>query len=328
MTALLEFLTILPEEINNKRLKLGQNRRDQLKCIFKQSSIYIIQFLEASLKSYLESPLFDATQLNDKKRLIYKCFSSWIDEKLVEPNLIVNSPLYAFMFQLYCQPDTDLELHEDITTCLVNILVLFPFNARATEENKNLLVSLKENIINLAPAYKQCESQQQVEKCIDLCLVFTELCNALSYYLINEPNDLLGDLNTINLLLMCAANKEYEVFQKTFIFWFNISEEIYTHQNSNKLCVQFRNFIYQLIDCICKHCRLNSNHQSIPPSKSDDFGDFRVKASDLIADIVFIVEANKCFEKMYNTLHETNVSWNEIEAALFIMCSFAKSISQ
>lgn len=65
----------------------------------------------------------------------------------------------------------------------------------------------------------------------------------------------------------------------------------------------------------------------MPPSKSDDFGDFRVKASDLVADIVFIVEANKCFEKMYNTLQESNVSWNEIESALFIMCSFAKSIS-
>ena len=51
MNALIEFLTILPEEINNKRLKLGQNRRDQLKTVFSQSSSYIIQFLEASLKT-------------------------------------------------------------------------------------------------------------------------------------------------------------------------------------------------------------------------------------------------------------------------------------
>jgi hypothetical protein len=97
---------------------------------------------------------------------------------------------------------------------------------------------------------------------------------------------------------MCGAHEDYEVFQKSFIFWFNISEEIYTNSNSEKLCIQFKSFIYSLIDCICKHCRLSATHQSVPPSKSDDFGDFRAKASDLVADIVFIVEGSKCFEKV------------------------------
>jgi len=291
MNALIEFLTILPEEINNKRLKLGQNRRDQLRIIFKQSSIYITQFLDANLKVYLENTLLSPSQLNTKLKLIYKCYSSWIEEKLIEPNLIVNSPLFAYLFQLYCQSETELDLHEDITTCLVNILLMFPFNARATEENRTLLLSLKTNIINLAAAYKRCEAEHQVDKCSDLCLVFTELCNALSFYFINEPANVLGDLSTINLLLMCASHKEYEVFQKSFLFWFNISEEIYT-QNSEKLCMQFRNFIYPLIDCLCKHSRLSVQHQSVPPSRSDDFGEFRIKASDLVADVVFIVEAN------------------------------------
>jgi transportin-3 len=299
MNALIEFLTILPEEINNKRLKLGQNRRDQLRFIFKNSSLYIIQFLEANLKTCLDNQLLTSNN-NSKIRLIYKCLSSWIDEKLIEPNLIANTPLFAYMFQLYFHPETELDLHEDITNCLVNVLLMYPFNQRITDSNKDLLISLKTNIINLAPAYKQCEEQQQIEKCMDFCLIFTELCNALSFYFINEPTSLLGDLNTINLLIMCATHKEYEVFQRSFIFWFNISEEIYTNSQSDKLCVQFRNFIYPLIDSACKHCRLASNHQSIPPSKSDDFGDFRVKASDLVADIVFIVEANKCFEKVNN----------------------------
>jgi transportin-3 len=302
MTSLIEFLTILPEEINNKRLKLGQNRRDQLKSIFKQSSIYIMQFLEANLTVILEGSGVESiatSNNNNKLRLIYKCLSSWIEEKLIEPNLLVNSPLFAYLFQIMHQIESELDLHEVVTTCLVNMLLMYPFNARVTDENKDLLVALKENIINLASTYKQCEIQFKIEKCIDLCLIFTELCNALSYYLINEPtNVLLGDLNTINLLLMCGAHEDYEVFQKSFIFWFNISEEIYTNSNSEKLCIQFKNFIYSLIDCICKHCRLSATHQSVPPSKSDDFGDFRAKASDLVADIVFIVEGSKCFEKV------------------------------
>ncbi len=127
---------------------------------------------------------------------------------------------------------------------------------------------------------------------------------------------------------MCGQHESYEVFQRSFLFWFNISEEIYTNPNSEKLCLLFRDYIYSLIDCICKHCRLDPDHSTIPPSKSDEFGDFRMKASDLVADVVFIVEANQCFEKMYITLQNPSANWFEIEASLYVMCSFAKSISQ
>jgi hypothetical protein len=130
---------------------------------------------------------------------------------------------------------------------------------------------------------------------------------------------------------VCGSHEDYEVFQKTFVFWFNISEEIYTNPRSERLCELFRDHIYTLIECICKHCQLDptsvrcferaserasydiafecfilkihfshtaQQQTSIPPYKSDDFGEFRLKATDLVSDIVFIVEANKCFEKV------------------------------
>ncbi len=99
MNALIEFLTILPEEINNKRLKLGQNRRDHLRGLFSNSSAYIVEFLEASLKNELVTQhTYESLQV--KLRLIYKCFSSWIEEKLIDAKLIVNSQLFAQLFQI------------------------------------------------------------------------------------------------------------------------------------------------------------------------------------------------------------------------------------
>jgi transportin-3 len=328
MAALIEFLTILPEEINNKRLKLGQNRRDQLKTLFTNSSTCIIQFLESTLKVYLSNPDQDTYKQNKKVRQIYKCFSTWIEEKLIEPSLIMASNLFPYAFNLLCQPDTDVVLHEVLTTCVVNMLLMFPFNTRVTGDLKTLLVGLKTSIIGLVNAYKNAEAQTDVDKCSDLVLIFTELCNAISYYLIAEPhsND-LGDLNTLHLLLMSGTHKEYEVFHKTFIFWFNISEEIYTNPASEKLCLQFRPFIYQLVDHICIHCRLEADHTNVAPLKNEEFGEFRLKASELVADVIFIVEAHKCFEKMYGTLHSANTTWFELEATLFVMCAFSKSIS-
>jgi hypothetical protein len=99
MNALIEFLTILPEEINNKRLKLGQNRRDHLKNLFSNSSGYIIEFLEASLKNELSASANSYDSLQIKLRLIYKCFASWIEEKLIDPSSIVDSQLFIHLFQ-------------------------------------------------------------------------------------------------------------------------------------------------------------------------------------------------------------------------------------
>lgn len=329
MSSLIEFLTILPEEINNKRLKLGKNRRDFMRDMFANSANYIIEFLDANLKKIIEDSITsnDLSDCQNKLKSIYKCFSSWIEEKLVQPGLIANSQLFKTSFNLLSNPSTELDLHDAVTTCLINLLLCYPLNARVDDDYKNLLFPLKENIYGLANAYKNAERQSEIEKCSDLCLIFTELCNALSFHLINDPGSQLGDVNILSLLIMCGTHEEYEVFQKTFVFWFSISEEIYTNPNSERLCEHFRQYVYSLIDCICKHCRLNENHDSIPPSKSDDFGEFRLKASDLVSDIVFIVEANKCFEKMYSIL-QSNANWFEIEAALFVMCSFAKSVSQ
>ena len=97
-------------------------------------------------------------------------------------------------------------------------------------------------------------------RCSDLCIVFTELCNTLMFFFTNEPNSVLGDFNTINLLLMCATHKEYEVFSKSFTFWMNLSEAVYTNTNCDKLCEKLSNFVYPLVDCITKHCQLELRH--------------------------------------------------------------------
>ena len=53
-----------------------------------------------------------------------------------------------------------------------------------------------------------------MNRCVDFCNIFTELCTTLSYYFIHHPNTVLGDFNCINLLLMCASHKDYEVSRR------------------------------------------------------------------------------------------------------------------
>ena len=97
-------------KISNKRLKLGQNRRDHLKRVFSSSSNFILQYLESCLKSCVENmQSMNAAESQAKLRLIYKCFSSWIQEHLIEANLINSSQLFLYIFHLLVSK-RDLEL--------------------------------------------------------------------------------------------------------------------------------------------------------------------------------------------------------------------------
>ena len=57
----------------------------------------------------------DPSVYQNKIKLIYKCFASWIEERLIEPNLIVNSQLLATLFQIFVR-------------FLKNIQIIYYFN--------------------------------------------------------------------------------------------------------------------------------------------------------------------------------------------------------
>ena len=48
-------------------------------------------------------------------------------------------------------------------------------------------------------------------RCIDLCQIFSELAETLAVPLVESPGRGLGDMNTVELLLMCAGHHQYEV---------------------------------------------------------------------------------------------------------------------
>ena len=72
---------------------------------------------------------------------------------------------------------------------------------------------------------------------------------------------------------------------------------------------------------------MEPDHDGIP-GESDDFGEFRLRVSELIKDVIFIVGSSNCFAQMYDNLKQQteNTSWDVTEATLFIMTAVAKNI--
>lgn len=97
------------------------------------------------------------------------------------------------------------------------------------------------------------------------------------------------------------------------------------HKNKKERNELFKPFVERLITALCRHCQIEPDHEGLLKD-NDEFKYFRSKASDLIKDVVFIVGSSNCFRQMFINLQNPNASWDQSEAALFVMQAVAKNI--
>jgi len=95
--------------------------------------------------------------------------------------------------------------------------------------------------------------------------------------------------------------------------------------NIDHLINIFKPYIERLIAALCHHCQIECDHEGLLED-GDDFADFRIRVSELIKDVVFIVGSSNCFRQMFLNLQVPGVTWDVSEAALFIMQAVAKNI--
>lgn len=151
-------------------------------------------------------------------------------------------------------------------------------------------------------------------------------------------------IKVLDLVLMCVGHHDYEVAEITFNLWYVLSEELY-QKNTKELTEMFKPYIERLITALCRHCQMepdcegNSCWTTFPNfliitiilfvgllSEGDEFKDFRLKVSELIKDVVFIVGSSSCFKQMFINLQSEGVTWDQTEAALYVMQAVAKNV--
>lgn len=107
----------------------------------------------------------------------------------------------------------------------------------------------------------------------------------------------------------------------SFNFWYRLGEHLYKI-NDVALHSIFRPYIQRLLHCLARHCQLDPDHvrtsllhcwscicQNISvnrycfsqegiPEDTDDFGEFRMRVSDLVKDVIFLVGSMECFAQV------------------------------
>lgn len=313
VTMLLETLTVLPEEIDSPHFRLGSNRRKDVTEEMRKAGAVVLSLL---------STCYDTFQGERSITVkILRCFASWMYLEAFPLDSLVSNPLMLVPFQQLALADVDCQVQEAAADCICSTLYI-------CENSPNYLPLaqfLQPKVYSLFPCYEQSVAEEDTDKAINFCRIFTEMAESFMDYFLYSPNEGLGDFNTLTLVLECAKHQDYEVAEKTYSFWYRLSERLYQRDDTG-FWDQFGPHVEALILALCGQCRFDDDRQDIPDSQ-DDFVEFRHRTVELVYDIVFVVGSLTCFKKLYSTVAGPQVAWPDVEAALYVMQAIAKRIN-
>ncbi|XP_047513293.1 transportin-3 isoform X1 [Pieris napi] len=310
--ALLEILTVLPQEIDSSSLKLGDNRREQIKLDLRGNSPIVVIFLKDCINS---------SQTSNIALKIIRCMTSWTQVKAINLQELAQNPVVGLCVQVLRDYNTNNSLHEAATDCMCAILDCLEQNNNGDEVERMLFDSLSA----LEESYHLAVAHEEEEKAANLARLFTELGETFLERIIISTANGQGHfaIRSLELALVCVGHHDYEIAEITFNLWYRLSEEVY-QRDYQQLTDAFKPHIERLIEALARHCQCEPDDQSLP-EEGDEFYDFRVKVYELIKDVVFIVGSSSVFRKMFSVL-QANLPWEQTEAALFIMQAVAKNI--
>ncbi|XP_076655817.1 transportin 3 [Halictus rubicundus] len=333
---LLEVMTVLPEEVNSRSLRLGANRRQHILQELNASADTVTEFFKMCLKNGGESVHIRAT--------ILRCFTSWIAVHAIP--LVPTSDVIVYTLQILGNHITVSPLHEAAADCICVILQVLEEDSNSNRDNNSestiqlqqLQLWLFTSVIALEQPYHLSVACEDMDKSVNYCRIFTELAET---FLETMINGCVGGkqhyaIKILDLVLVCVGHHDYEVAQITFNLWYRLSEILY-QRNSDDLNAVFRPHIERLIGALCRHCQMEPDHLGLVEEGAggEEFADFRNRVSELIKDVVFVVGSSHCFRQMFSSLtggpspqgQPNHVpTWDSTEAALFVMQAVAKNI--
>uniref|UniRef100_A0A8C0E4R3 Transportin 3 n=1 Tax=Balaenoptera musculus TaxID=9771 RepID=A0A8C0E4R3_BALMU len=309
---LLEILTVLPEEVHSRSLRIGANRRTEI--------IEDLAFYSSTVVSLLMTCVEKAGTEEKMLMKVFRCLGSWFNLGVLDSNFMANNKLLALLFEVLQQDKTSSNLHEAASDCVCSAL----YAIENVETNLPLAMQLFQGVLTLETAYHMAVAREDLDKVLNYCRIFTELCETFLEKIVCTPGQGLGDLRTLELLLICAGHPQYEVVEISFNFWYRLGEHLYK-TNDEVIHGIFKAYIQRLLHALARHCQLEPDHEGVP-EETDDFGEFRMRVSDLVKDLIFLIGSMECFAQLYSTLKEGNPPWEVTEAVLFIMAAIAKSV--
>ncbi|KAK3517940.1 hypothetical protein QTP70_027900 [Hemibagrus guttatus] len=249
MPFLIEILTVLPEEVHSRSLRIGANRRTEIIEDLAYYSTTVVTLLMTCLEK---------SGSNEKMLIkVFRCLGSWFNLGVLDSNFMANNQLLVVLFQVLQRDESPTNLHEAASDCVCSAL----YAIENVDTHVALAMQLFQGVLTLETAYHMAVAREDLDKVLNYCRIFTELCETFMEITVRTPGQGMGDLRILELLLICAGHPQYEVVEISFNFWYRLGEHLYK-TNDPALHGVFKPYIQRLLHSLARHCQLDPDHVS------------------------------------------------------------------
>uniref|UniRef100_A0A8C2Z3R1 Importin-13 n=1 Tax=Cyclopterus lumpus TaxID=8103 RepID=A0A8C2Z3R1_CYCLU len=316
--ALLELLTVLPEEFQSGRL--AQARRTQLRGALAGEWAVVCPLLRQLLQSQDSS--------NQVKEKVLRCLSSWLglDVPLGESHELVQD-----CFSTLSNP----ELFDSAVETIVNAISQ-PDSRRYIDA----LVNLMPLVLGLHDQLKTAAQDGDMETSHGICRIAVAMGETHSRVLLEQVEHWQEYLALVNMILFCTGIPgHYPVSETssslTLTFWYTLQDDILSFEEEKQAVYLqvYRPVYFQLVDVLLHKSHYPSEEEYATWS-SDDKEQFRIYRVDISDTLMYVYEmlGAELLRNLYDRLGrqlmdpQQSAVWQDTEALLFGFQSIAETI--
>lgn len=320
--ALLQFISIFPEEINEKRkMSLTEEQLQvRIEQLLTGNADHVLQLLTTYVSS--------AGAIDKVNPLVFTCLSSWLRE--IPITRLMNTPLVDLTFGSLSN-----DTHFD--ACVDLLCTVFKETNEVNDpEMVKIIESLYPKLMALQPRISQ--SRDDADQFRGYARLFAEAGEAWVILIARMPQDFKPLVATI--AETASMDEDLEIVKFTFIFWYDLKQALMSPRyEAAKL--EYAPIYLQLVDIMIGHLHYPSgsdvNDDDLfagDRDAEDKFRDFRHDMGDILKDCCNVVGGSICLAKAYTKVQSLleasktqSVKWQDIEAPLFSMRAMAREIS-
>ncbi|MCO5588073.1 hypothetical protein L7F22_042028 [Adiantum nelumboides] len=308
VATLLEFLTVLPEEVNmNQRIPVNREHYNTR----------TISLLQTPARDVLEvlSVYIQAQGLTETiQASVFACLASWLKSGEIDIQTLMQTPLFTMSF--------DCLTNEQLFDGAVDVVCDIINETQEVQDNQEAIQIIIARLLPLRAELQQAISDGDDDKVRGLCRVFVQAGEVYHSLMIPHKDAFFPIAEAI---FACAAYTDLDIVQITFRFWYFLTGDLQRNGDDGN-AYAYASIYQQLLEAIVKHLRFPDEMDSWSGQERDDFKAFRHVMGDTLKDCCQVLGSQTCLARSLGMIQEVltnaqggSAKWQDVEAPLFSM---------
>ncbi|KAF1791417.1 Armadillo-type fold [Phytophthora cactorum] len=240
----------------------------------------------------------------ETQETVLRALTSWLRYVKVGAEVVVRNALLHSLLGFLAR-DELFDVSVDLAVQLV----------RSYAHESVVVQWLAPRLLSLRGSFGSAAEAEDVDACLGLCRIFTEMGEAYLDMLLGAGDDHTA---LVDLLLDCMSYPDAEVADVTIPFWFRLLEEL-QRRVTPAILAQYKPRLERLAGLCMQKLQFRDEFPSLPADKQQDFKAFRQELGDILRDCCQLLGVEAVLQHCVNGLNQIfqapvdSRSWEAVE---------------